>query len=190
MTGELQRKYDSLIAELKSHESVAVAFSSGVDSTFLLRVAHDVLGDRAFAITARSTAFPARETKEATDFCSDNGISQFFVDVNELEIEGFRDNPVDRCYHCKKELFGKIVNIANENGADIVLDGSNKDDEGDYRPGLRAIEELGVHSPLRELGFTKAEIRALSKELGLNTASKPSFACLATRFVYGEKITE
>ena len=190
MTGELQKKYDNLIAELKLYESVAVAFSSGVDSTFLLKVAHDILGDKAFAVTARSMAFPERETKESIDFCSDNGISQFFVDVNELEIEGFRDNPADRCYHCKKELFGKIIEVSKKNGATAVLDGSNKDDEGDYRPGLRAIEELGVHSPLRELGFTKAEIRALSKELGLNTASKPSFPCLATRFVYGEKITE
>ena len=170
--------------------SVAVAFSSGVDSTFLLKVAHDLLGEKAIAVTARSCSFPKREQEEASAFCISEGIRQIVVDSEELSIEGFRQNPVNRCYLCKRELFTKIRDIAASNGIAFVAEGSNLDDNGDYRPGLQAVAELGIKSPLREAQLTKAEIRQLSKELGLPTWEKPSFACLASRFVYGETISE
>ena len=187
---ELHVQYDRLRAYLNDLGSVAVAFSSGVDSTFLLKVAHDVLGDRAIAVTASAKAFPAREQIEAESFCEDEGIRQIVVDADVMAVEGFRDNPPDRCYRCKREIFTKLIAAAKEAGVSAVVEGSNKDDESDYRPGLRAIAELSVKSPLRELGFTKEDIRTLSKELGLPTWRKQSFACLATRFVYGEPITE
>ena len=174
---------------IASLESVAVAFSGGVDSTLLLRVAHDVLGDKAIAVTAKSISFPERELNEAKTFCTDNNIKQIICESEELEIEGFRDNPRNRCYLCKKELFTKILAIARENNIANVVEGSNLDDLGDYRPGLQAIEELGIKSPLRAAGLSKAEVRELSWELGLKTWDKPSFACLASRFVYGERIT-
>ena len=174
---------------IASLESVAVAFSGGVDSTLLLKVAHDVLGDKAIAVTAKSVSFPERELNEAKTFCADNNIKQIICESEELEIEGFRDNPRNRCYLCKKELFTKILAIARENNIANVVEGSNLDDLGDYRPGLQAIEELGIKSPLRAAGLSKAEVRELSWELGLKTWDKPSFACLASRFVYGERIT-
>lgn len=170
--------------------SVAVAFSSGVDSTFLLKVAHDLLGEKAIAVTARSCSFPKREQEEAAAFCASEGIRQIVVDSEELAIEGFRQNPPNRCYLCKHELFTKIREIAAANGIAYVAEGSNLDDNGDYRPGLQAVADLGIKSPLREAQLTKAEIRLLSKELGLSTWEKPSFACLASRFVYGETISE
>lgn len=170
--------------------SVAVAFSSGVDSTFLLKVAHDLLGEKAIAVTARSCSFPRREQEEAAAFCASEGIRQIVVDSEELSIEGFRQNPPNRCYLCKRELFTKIRDIAASNGIAYVAEGSNLDDTGDYRPGLQAVAELGIKSPLREAQLTKAEIRQLSRELGLPTWEKPSFACLASRFVYGETISE
>lgn len=186
----LEEKKQKLEEYLKELGSVAVAFSSGVDSTFLLKVAHDVLGDRAIAVTTRSCSFPARELKEATAFCEKEGIRHIVIDSEELSIEGFRHNPKNRCYLCKRELFTKIGEMAREHGAANVVEGSNLDDEGDYRPGMQAVAELGIKSPLRYAGLTKADIRALSRELGLPTWDKPSFACLASRFVYGEEITE
>ncbi len=189
MTG-LSEKYEKLQEYLRSLGSVAVAFSGGVDSSFLLRVAHDVLGDRVIAITATSRSFPERELKEAEDFCRQNGIRQILVPSEELNIEGFRQNPKNRCYLCKHELFEKIWAITKENGIDTVVEGSNMDDNNDYRPGMIAVRELGVKSPLQEAEFCKAEIRELSRELGLPTWDKQSFACLSSRFVYGETITE
>ena len=170
-------------------ESAVVAFSSGVDSTFLLRVAHEELGDRVVAATIRSHTFPKRELDEAATFCRAEGIRHEIMDSEELDIPGFAENPPDRCYHCKRELFSKLLAFARDNGLAAVLEGSNIDDDGDYRPGRRAIRELGVISPLHEVGLTKAEIRALSREMGLPTSDKPSFACLASRFPYGERIT-
>ncbi len=185
-----QEKYQALRDCLAALDSVAVAFSGGVDSTFLLWVAHDVLGERAVAITASSCSFPERERREAAAFCSAHGISQVVCPSEELNIEGFRQNPPNRCYLCKRELFGKIWSVAKERGLTAVIEGSNMDDEGDYRPGMQAVRELGVVSPLRQAGLTKQEIRLLSKELGLPTWDKQSFACLSSRFVYGETITE
>ena len=186
----LHEKKKNLENYLRELGSVAVAFSSGVDSTFLLKVAHDVLGDKAVAVTARSHSFPARELNEAKAFCEANGIGQIIVESDELSIEGFRQNPENRCYLCKRELFTRLRDVAKERGFACVAEGSNLDDNGDYRPGLIAVAELGIKSPLREAQLTKAEIRALSREMGLSTWDKPAFACLATRFVYGETITE
>lgn len=186
----LNKKYQALREYFRSLGSVAVAFSSGVDSTFLLKVAHEELGDKAIAVTATSCSFPKRESDEAADFCKSNGIKQITVVSEELKIPEFRHNPPNRCYLCKKELFTKIISLAKENGAACVCEGSNMDDNGDYRPGLKAVAELGVKSPLRECGLYKEEIRELSKQLSLPTWNKQSFACLASRFVYGEEINE
>ena len=186
----LNSKLEQLKEYLKNLESVVVAFSSGVDSTFLLKVAHDTLGENAIAMTAKSCSFPKHEHTEATEFCKLNNVKHIIFDFDVFKIKGFKDNSPNRCYLCKKVLFTKIQQIAKENGIKNVIEGSNLDDEGDYRPGMQAIKELNIKSPLREIGFTKQEIRELSKELGLSTFEKPSFACLASRFVYGEKITE
>jgi uncharacterized protein len=186
----MENKLEQLKNYLHELGSVAIAFSSGVDSTFLLKVAHDVLGDKAIAVTARSCSFPKRELNEAIDFCKWENIKHFICNSEELDIEGFSQNPPNRCYLCKRELFEKIINIARENNIAYVAEGSNMDDNGDYRPGLIAVSELKVKSPLRAVGLTKAEIRAYSKELGLPTWDKQSFACLSSRFVYGETITE
>lgn len=190
MMGTIQEKYQALKENLSSLGSVAVAFSGGVDSTFLLKAAHDALGDHAIAVTASSCSFPERELREAKAFCEQNGITHIVCKSEELNIEGFRQNPVNRCYLCKHELFEKIWDIARERGICAVAEGSNLDDNGDYRPGLIAVAELRVKSPLREIGFNKKEIRQLSKELGLPTWNKQSFACLSSRFVYGETISE
>lgn len=170
--------------------SLAVGFSGGVDSTFLLSVAHAVLGEKAIAVTAVDKSIPAREQKEAEEFCAGHGIRQFTCHVDPMQDEGYRHNGPDRCYFCKKRIFSEILSIAHENGIEYAAEGSNVDDLGDYRPGLRAVAELEVRSPLREAGLTKAEIRVLSKVMGLPTWSKPAYACLASRFVYGEEITE
>ena len=186
----LHKKKQVLEAYLTGLGSVAVAFSSGVDSTFLLKVAHTVLGDKAIAVTARSCSFPERELKEAQAFCEKEKIEHIIIDSEELSIDGFRQNPKNRCYLCKHELFSKIGEVAKDRGIEHVAEGSNLDDNGDYRPGLLAVAELGVKSPLRFAELTKEEIRALSKELGLPTWNKQSFACLSSRFVYGETISE
>lgn len=181
-------KLQVLQEELRRLGSVMIAFSGGVDSTFLLQVAHLTLGDKALAITARSGVVPKRDLGEAEEFCNKYGIRHLYFDFDELAVPGFAENPPDRCYICKKTLFSNFLRIAKENGA-VLCEGSNMDDLGDYRPGLKALAELDVHSPLRVAQLTKAEIRLLSHELQLPTWNKPSFACLASRFVYGERIT-
>jgi uncharacterized protein len=186
----LEEKKQKLAAYLDELESVAVAFSGGVDSTFLLKMAHDTLADRALAVTARSRSFPERELYEAIAFCTSEGIRHVLVESEELKIDGFADNPVNRCYLCKTELMTHLWEVARAQGVKHVVEGSNMDDVGDYRPGLRAIDEQQVKSPLRHARLGKAEIRLLSKELGLATWDKQSFACLASRIPYGDKITE
>ena len=185
---EVRIKYEKLKDYLLELESVAIAFSGGVDSTFLLKTAHDVLGDRVIAVTARSHSFPKRELNEAAAFCEKEGIVHVIFNSEELEIEGFSKNPANRCYLCKRELFTKILTIAKEHKISHIAEGSNKDDEGDYRPGLTAVAELGIKSPLRYAELNKREIRLLSKEMNLPTWNKQSFACLSSRFPYGEEI--
>ena len=186
----MNNKLNNLKEYLKSLNSAAVAFSGGVDSTFLLKVAHDVLGNNVIAVTARSCSFPARELGEAKAFCEKEGIKHIIVESEELSIDGFAENPKNRCYLCKTELFQKMWKTVRELGIENICEGSNMDDNGDYRPGLIAVAEQNVKSPLRYAELTKDEIRALSSEMGLPTFDKPSFACLSSRFPYGETITE
>ncbi|MDR2115256.1 MAG: ATP-dependent sacrificial sulfur transferase LarE [Planctomycetaceae bacterium] len=186
----LRAKHAHLKEYLHQFDRLAVAFSGGVDSTFLLWSAQMVLGNRIVAVTARSCSFPKRELDEAADFVQKNGIEHIIVDSEELDIEGFSKNPINRCYLCKTELFTKIRNIADSYDIRYIAEGSNADDEGDYRPGFQAISELGILSPLRYAKLTKNDIRQLSAEQGLPTWNKQSFACLSSRFPYGEDITK
>jgi uncharacterized protein len=183
-------KYEDLKNYIGSLGSLAIAYSGGVDSTFLLKVAHDVLGENAIAVTATSSTYPKREFEEAKRYIKGIGAKHIIIESEELDIDGFSENPTNRCYYCKKELFSKIRGVAIENNIHYVADGSNLDDLGDYRPGMQAASELEVVSPLKKAELTKEDIRILSKELGLPTWSKPAFACLSSRFPYGHKITK
>ncbi|MEW6357164.1 MAG: ATP-dependent sacrificial sulfur transferase LarE [Planctomycetota bacterium] len=169
--------------------SILVAYSGGVDSSLLAKAAHDVLGDRMLAVTATSPTCPAFERKEAEEFCTKYGIPHRVVETQELSIENFRTNPPERCYHCKKERFQRLKEMAESLGLAHVVDGSNVDDLGDFRPGMKATEELGIRSPLLEAGLRKQDVRELSRALGLPTWDRPAYACLATRIPYGTPLT-
>ena len=186
---DVSAKLERLKNHIESLGSAVIAFSGGVDSSFLLKVAFDVLGNNVLAVTARSATFPEREYKEAVEFTGKYGIRHLTIVSEELDVEGFAQNPTNRCYLCKHELFSKINDIAKKENLKYVLEGSNHDDLSDFRPGLKAVEELLVVSPMREVGLTKDDIRILSKEMGLITWDKPSFACLSSRFPYGQTIT-
>ncbi len=186
----LRPKMEALEKSLRSMGSVLVAFSGGVDSTFLAAVAQAVLGDRALAVTAESPSLPRHELEEARRLAELIGIRHRVVRSNEMSLPAFVHNAPDRCYHCKTELFGLLAEIARAEGLKQIVDGSNTDDAGDYRPGQQAAREKGIRSPLAEAGFGKKDIRAASERMGLPTADKPSFACLASRFPYGTQITE
>ncbi len=186
----LHTKLQLLEENLKKSGSAMIAFSGGVDSAFLMAAAHRVLGEAAIAVTARSCAFPKRELEEARELAKTEGIRHLEFEFPAFRVEGFAENPPDRCYYCKTAILKQIKKIAGEQGIAHVMEGSNVDDDKDYRPGARAIREQGILSPLKEAGLTKAEIRELSREWGLPTWNKQSAACLASRFAYGESITE
>jgi len=189
MDSALRAKRDRLVGLLRETGGCVIGFSGGVDSTFLYAVAAEVLGDRALAVTATSETYPRRELDEARRLAEGIGGRHRVIVSEELDIPGFAENPRDRCFHCKSELFSKLRAIAVEEGIPHVADGSNADDRGDYRPGRRAIRELGVRSPLEEAGLSKNDIRELSREMCLPTWDKPAFACLSSRFPYGDRIT-
>ena len=186
----IKDKYNHLKEIFQSMGRVVVAFSGGVDSTFLLKVAKDTLGDsNVLAVTALSPLYPERERTGAKRVAQEMGVRHVLIESNELEIEGFSKNPPNRCYICKKELFEKLGNLARQEGIPFIVEGSTRDDDRDHRPGRKAIQELGIRSPLKEASLMKEEVRELSKALDLSTWDKASFACLASRFPYGEEIT-
>lgn len=184
---EIDGKLEELCSILRTYGQAAIAFSGGVDSSFLCAVARQVLGDGAVAVTVVSPFLPACELRDAVFIAGRIGIRHVLLDIPEIG-ETVAANPPDRCYHCKKGYFAAVRDAAHGRGISVVLDGSNTDDEGDYRPGMRALAELGIASPLRDAGLSKAEIRELSRRLGLPTSDKPAFACLASRIPYGERI--
>ena len=183
---DINRKVITLTERIKAAGKLAVAFSGGVDSTYLLYKAHEILGDDCIAVTVKSLVLTFDEFGRTAEFCEKIGVKQIVIDFDVFSVPEFENNPPDRCYYCKKQIFGSIKEAAPDY---VIADGSNVDDQGDYRPGMKAIAELGITSPLKEAGLTKSDIRELSKEAGLPTWDMPSAACLASRIAYGEKIT-
>ena len=190
MEQTLSAKREQLKKGFEAMGKVLVAYSGGVDSSLLLKMASEALGrENVLAVTALSPLYPERELTTAKSVAGALGVRHLLIESNELEIEGFSANPPNRCYHCKRELFGKLVDMAKGEGMRFIVEGSTLDDEKDHRPGRRAVQELGIRSPLKEAEFTKMDVRELSNTLGLKTWDKPSFACLASRVPYGDEIT-
>jgi uncharacterized protein len=188
---KLREKYDALLAELKKSASLLIAFSGGVDSSLLAYAAAEALGrDKILAVTALAGTYPAREREEAEAFCRAYDLPQRFITTDEVGNINSRGNPFDRCYYCKRELFEELTSLARAEGLEAVAEGSNLDDDGDFRPGRRALAELGIVSPLKAAGLTKADIRAISQTLGLPSWDKPPCACLVSRFPYQVEITD
>ena len=185
----MEKKLKHLEKILKEMGGLLIAFSGGVDSTFLVKVAHQVLGDKVLAVIAKSPTYPVSELREARCAAGTMGVEHLVIDSEELKDENFLQNSPRRCYFCKKELLSKLVNLAKEKGIRWIADGSNYDDENDFRPGREAAKEMGIRSPLLEANLTKNDIRELSRKMGLPTWDKPADACLASRFPYGERIT-
>jgi len=190
LPADLQSKYDRLRQILVEMNSVAIGFSGGIDSTLLVKAATDALGDRAIAVIGKSETYPTREFEEALALAKQFGSRFLVVATEETDDIKFRENPANRCYFCKTELFGKLAAIAESHGLEWIADGTITDDLGDFRPGMKAKTEKHVRSPLLEAGFSKNDVRQLARELGLPTWDKPSFACLASRFPYGLGITK
>jgi uncharacterized protein len=186
----MEKNISELHSFLSNYNNAVIAFSGGVDSTFLARAAKDIYGDNLLLVTATSSTYPFYELEDAKSLASGLGIKHQIIVSEELDIPGYSDNPPDRCYYCKSELFEKIKFIAEKEGYSVVFDGTNADELKDFRPGQKAKKERGVISPLAESGFTKKDIRLWSEKYNLSTASKQSYACLASRFPYGEKITK
>jgi uncharacterized protein len=185
----ISQKMKRLREIIREMDSVLVAFSGGVDSSFLLKMAQDTLGrERVVAVTARSPVYPKREYAAARKLARAIDVQHLFIDSNELDLPQFAANPVNRCYHCKKELFTQLKEIGRKMNLSSIAEGSTLDDEKDFRPGMEAIREMSIRSPLREAGLTKGEIRAQSRKLGLPTWNKPSLACMASRLPYGDRI--